>query len=76
MFSDGSWHLGDDCMKNKKLDNRGQLFIEAAIVYPLMMIILAVFLFVMLVAAQRMQFVAAAEQTMTYQDTWKQQSKI
>lgn len=52
-------------MKIKK-DEKGYLMLEAAIVYPIWMIVIVFFLYVLLLAAQRAQMVSAAEQTLIY----------
>lgn len=49
-----------------KDDEQGQLMLEAAIVYPLVMVIFVFFLYLLLLCAQRAQVVSAAEQTMVY----------
>lgn len=52
-------------MKLKK-DESGYMLIEAAIIYPVIIIIFALFLYVILLCAQRAQMVSAAEQTIVY----------
>lgn len=49
-----------------KKDETGYMMIEAAIIYPIIMIIFALFLYVILLCAQRAQMVSAAEQTIVY----------
>ena len=56
-----------DCIKvNFKKDEKGQLMLEAAIIYPMLIIILVFLLYIILLCAQRAQIVSAAEQTMVY----------
>lgn len=51
-----------DIRKNEK----GQLMLEAALVYPMVMIVFVFFLYILLLFAQKAQVVSAAEQTMVY----------
>lgn len=55
-------------MRKKHLmrDESAYLFLEAALVYPFVMILFVVFLWLMLLCAQRAQAVSAAENTMVY----------
>ncbi len=47
-------------------NERGYLMIEAAIVYPMLMVIVVFFLYILMLTAQRAQMISAAEQTMVY----------
>ena len=53
-------------MKNKLKNENGYMMIEAVLVYPIIIIALTAFLYIVLLFGQRAQLMAAAENTMIY----------